>query len=162
MSNSVDSEKTKLAIDELMKTPEGQALADKIRNKLKDLNTQFKELSPEDREKFTKDFQEKFSETFQDVKESIKARMDQNPDYASAEEEREIPINNFRVAPEPNYFFFLIAFIIVLVIFGFFGYKLYKSIMEKELKKDKKSKKELKKEKKLNSPPASPRSKKEK
>jgi hypothetical protein len=33
--------------------------------------------------------------------------------------------------------------------------------MQNELKKDKKSKKELKKEKKINSPPASPRSKKE-
>ena len=50
----------------------------------------------------------------------------------------------------------------IILFLGFFGYKLYTSIMEKELKKDKKSKKELKKEKKLNSPPSSPRAKKEK
>lgn len=44
---------------------------------------------------------------------------------------------------------------------GFFGYKLYKSIMDKEIKKERKTRKQLKEEKKTQSPPASPRAKKE-
>jgi uncharacterized protein (UPF0305 family) len=121
MSDSppIDTQKAKSAIDELMKTAEGQALADKIRDKLKDLNVQFKGLSQDDKKKFVDEFKGKFSETFEDLKSSLKMRMvDDSSDFEAVEEAENIPIDDFRYSTSPNYTLFLIAFIIVLVVFG--------------------------------------------
>jgi hypothetical protein len=114
MSDPLATDKAKSAIDELMKSPEGQQLADKIRDKLKDLNVQFKGLSQDDKKKFVSEFQGKFSETFEELKESLKAKMD--PD--TGEQEEENPFDNMRHSSQPNYTLFLIASIILLLVLG--------------------------------------------
>lgn len=112
----IDSQKAKTVIEELMKTPEGRDLADKIRNKLIDLNTQFKNLSPDDKIKFADEFKVKFQETFEDLKDSLKAQLGSDLNGESDDfSDEQIPSN---YGPQPNYFLFLIAFILILLLFG--------------------------------------------
>ena len=121
MAGPIDHAKAKAAIDELMKTPEGQELAEKIRGKLKNLNMQFKGLSQDDKQKFVKEFQGKFTETFEELKDSLKSRLDPDAqDSLSAGENEDIPLSNLhnQYSPQPSYTLFLIAFIAILIIFG--------------------------------------------
>lgn len=111
----IDTQKAKTVIEELMKTPEGRDLADKIRNKLIDLNTQFKNLSPDDKQKFAEEFKGKFQETFEDLKDSLKAQLGSDLSDETDEFNEQIPSN---YGPQPNYFLFLIAFILILLLFG--------------------------------------------
>lgn len=112
----VDAQKARSAIDELMKTPEGQQLAEKIREKLKGLNEQFKGLSKDDRQKFADEFKGKFTETFEDLKDSLRSSIEGNKDDQS---DQELPNQNqFNYSPQQSYTLPLIASIIVLIIFG--------------------------------------------
>lgn len=100
------------AMDALMKTDEGRELASKIRGKLKDLSDQFKNLEGDDKEKFIDEFRDKFSESFNDLRDSIKMKAgegDFDEDYE--------PIHEGH-GPPPNYVMFLIAILIVILVFG--------------------------------------------
>lgn len=119
-----DAEKAKLAMKELMKTPEGREIANKIKSRLKDLDVAFQGLKNSDKAEFMKKFKGKFSETFDDLRESIKKNIidsgDVESDDPSFEEDENIPNNNFNVfqsSPQPNYLLFLVAFLIILLLF---------------------------------------------
>lgn len=171
------SSKLKGAMDELMKSEEGKALAEKIRTKLKELNDQYKDLTGDDKKNFKEQFGEKFKDLVGDLSETLKNTPDDG---------------TFQIRDDPgvqalagfyNYLPFLLAvsficlifgsFVIeflailfrnllilltILVLLGFFGRKLYRSIKEKEQKKERKPKKTPK----AGSPPGSPQSRKQK
>ena len=100
------------AMDELMKSEEGRQLADKLKGKLKELNDQFKGLSGDDKKKFAEEFRDKFTESFGDLKDSLKMKV--GDDFS---DDGSIPTQtNF--APQPNYVLFLVAIIIVVIVFG--------------------------------------------
>lgn len=108
-----DTQKAKTVFAELMKTSEGRELADKIREKLKDLNSQFKNLSPDDKRKFSNEFQGKFAETFNELKNVLKQKFE-------SEEKPDEFIEEFSENYEQNttYFVFIVAILIILMLFG--------------------------------------------
>lgn len=121
-----DAAKAKFAMQELMKTPEGRKIADKIKARLKDLDVAFQGLGEGDKQEFMKKFKGKFTETFDDLRESIKKNVIDN-EVPSIEEEQDflsdnaLPNDNtnpLRYTPQPNYWLFIVAFLIILFIIG--------------------------------------------
>jgi hypothetical protein len=116
------SNRIKESMKKMMETPEGKAMGEKIRNKLKELNDQFKGLSGENKKKFADEFKGKFMETFDDLKDSLKVKFEENSDdimnVESDEPESEKFSEPLNVVPQPNYALFLIALLIILVVIG--------------------------------------------
>lgn len=117
-----DAAKAKFAMQELMKTEEGRKIADKIKARLRDLDVAFQGLGENDKQEFMKKFKGKFSETFDDLRESIKKNVIDseapNDDFVGGDTLPNDNINPLRHTPQPNYGLFLVAFLIVLVVFG--------------------------------------------
>lgn len=108
----------KSAMDELMKTEEGKKLAEKLENKLKELSDKFQGLSGDEKKKFMGEFREKFSDSFGDIKDSLKMKVGENVnggDFKFQEEESgsTSPLNY-----QTNYLPFLIALLFIVLIFG--------------------------------------------
>lgn len=100
------------AMDELMKSEEGKALAEKIRGKLKELNDQYKDMSGEDK----KNFKEQFGKKFQDLVGDLTDTLKNSPDDGT-----------FQIRGDPavqasagfyNYLPFLLAVSFICLIFG--------------------------------------------
>lgn len=110
----------KEAMDELAKSEGGRELAEKLRSKLKQLNDQFKGLSGDDKSKFLDEFREKFSDSLGDLKDSLKMNIGGNVDgeFRIRDDENEPTQPPIEHLPQPNYMLFLLAIVIILVVFG--------------------------------------------
>lgn len=120
-----DPAKAKEAMDQLMKTPQGREIADKIKAKLRELDLQFQTLKDGDKKEFMKKFKGKFSESFDDIRESLRKNIIENEpeeDFMSGNDALPTPesteFNPLRSVAQPDYKLFLIAFIIILLVFG--------------------------------------------
>lgn len=120
-----DPAKAKEAMDQLMKTPQGREIAEKIKAKLRDLDVQFQTLQGEDKKEFMKKFKGKFADSFDDLRETLKKNiLDTEPEEDFVSGDSALPpfesteFNPLRSVAQPNYKLFVVAFIIVLLIFG--------------------------------------------
>lgn len=109
----VENSRMKEAMAELMKTEAGRELAEQLRSKLKAMNDQFKGLSDEDKKNFAGEFREKFADSFNDLKDSFKEKLGDG--FNGADQSAPPPS---RYTPEPNYYLFLIAIAVILIVFG--------------------------------------------
>lgn len=110
----------KNAMAELMKSEEGRKLADQLKTKLKDLNDQFKGLSGNEKEIFLKEFKTKFADSLGDLKDTLKMHVadDTNGDFKIRGDESQTSFTQNDYAPQPNYFLFLFAIVLVVLVFG--------------------------------------------
>lgn len=108
------------AMSELMKSEEGRVLAENLRSKLKELNDQFKGLSGEEKQAFLHDFRNKFSDSLGDLKDTLKIRAGEKVDGEfkfQDDDDSMPPFENY--VPLINYWPFLVAVLIILLIFGY-------------------------------------------
>lgn len=116
------SEKAKLALGDMMKTPEGRFLAEKVRTKLKDLNEQFKDLSQDDKIKFLKEFKDKFADSFDELKNNLKSQLENSKLESENDEFRlegdDDDSSSVPYSPQSNHILFLTAVIIILFVIG--------------------------------------------
>ncbi|CAD0206691.1 unnamed protein product [Chrysodeixis includens] len=114
-------------------TPEDEESVE-IRDKLRGVLAQFRDLTDEDKEKFTKQIKEGLVQKLGD-------RLKDNAMMANVEDA-------IRSAVMTKLYMVAAGIILLILIFVFFGYKLYKSIKEKEKKREEKKKaKQMKKKK---------------
>lgn len=111
--------RTANALDQLMKTPEGRELADQIRSKLKGLNEQFKGLSGVDKKQLVEEFKTKFADSLGDLKTNIKnnAGNDIGGTFKLRMESDDGENLVHSILP-PNSRLFLLALLIIIVLFG--------------------------------------------
>jgi hypothetical protein len=115
-----DASKAKLAMQELMKTPEGRVIAEKIKTKLRELDLQFDGLTDMDKKEFMKKFKGKFEETLDDLRDSIKKNvLDDSSDenFSSEPDFLNDQINSLQNSYEPNIWLF-VAIFVILIVFG--------------------------------------------
>lgn len=114
------SSRMKDAMDELAKSEGGRELADQLRSKLKELNDKFKGLTGDDKTKFLDEFREKFSDSLGDLKDALKINVGGNVDgeFRIRDEENESTQPPMGNSPQPNYMLFLLAIVIILLVFG--------------------------------------------
>lgn len=115
-----DAAKAKLAMGELMKTPEGREIAEKIKSRLRELDVQFQGLTDTDKKEFMSKFKGKFSETFDDLRESIKKNViDDDPNFndddLSGSFENSSPFQN---NPQPFNWLFIFALLVIVFVIG--------------------------------------------
>lgn len=103
-------------MDELMKSEEGQKLAEQLKTKLKDLNDQFRGLKGSEKELFLKEFKTKFADTLGDLKDTLKMQVGDEINTNFKSDDSAFPQHDF--APQPNYMLFLFAIVIVILVFG--------------------------------------------
>jgi hypothetical protein len=110
----------KSAMEQLMKTDEGKELADKLKVKLRELNEAFKDLKGDDKLKFLTDFKEKFSESIGDLKDTLSMKMGDEVDgeFKMREDDGGSPPPPSHYVAQPNYFLFLIAIVLVVLLFS--------------------------------------------
>ena len=115
--NEFTNSKVKNAMDEMMKSEEGRALAEQLRDKLKELNNQFKGLDGDEKKKFLSEFREKFSEKLGDLKDSLNINLgeSENGQFKFHNDEGSVPPP---VAYTPNYLTFIVAILLVVLLFG--------------------------------------------
>ena len=115
-----DASKAKLAMAELMKTPEGREIAEKIKAKLRELDVQFQGLKDSDKKEFMSKFKGKFTETFDDLRESIKQNVlgvEPSIDDDELGGNFENP-SQYQIAPQPFNWLFLAAVLFVIFVIG--------------------------------------------
>lgn len=111
------------AMSELMKTEDGRVLAENLRIKLKELNDQFKGLSGEEKLTFLHDFRNKFADSLGDLKDTLKIRTGERVDGEFKFQDGDGPMPPFENhAALTNFWPFLIAVLIILLIFGYMAY----------------------------------------
>jgi hypothetical protein len=118
-----DPAKTKEALDQLMKTEQGREIAEKVKAKLRELDLQFQTLNEGDKKEFVKNFQRKFTDSFDDLRESIRKNiLDPEEDLISGESalpaSESTEFNPLHSVSQPDYKLFIFAFILVVLVFG--------------------------------------------
>jgi hypothetical protein len=109
----------KSAMAQLMKSEEGRELASKLRVQLKKLNDQFTGLSGNEKKEFLNKFREKMGEHFGELKEGIKAKLGgEDGEFKLTDDEDSSIPQSIVYNPSPNYALFLVAFLVILAIFG--------------------------------------------
>lgn len=114
-----DASKAKLAMAELMKTPEGREIAEKIKTKLRELDVQFQGLTDIDKKEFMTKFKGKFTETFDDLRESIKKSvLDDEPSIDDDLGGNFENPSQFQIDPQPFNWLFIAAVLFVVFVIG--------------------------------------------
>lgn len=114
--DTFSSPRMKSALDELMKSEEGRELAENLRNKLKELNNQFKGLSDDEKKSFVEKFRDRFSDSLGELKDTISMKMGEKVDG----EFRIQGDGEAEAAVSSNYNFLPVlgAVLVLVVIFG--------------------------------------------
>lgn len=120
-----DPAQAKEAMAQLMKTPEGREIAEKIKAKLRSLDLQFQGLKEGDKKEFMKNFKTKFADSFEDLRDSLKKNLIDNDQEDGLSGDSGLPtssgsteFNPLRSVAQPDYRLFILAFLIVVVLFG--------------------------------------------
>lgn len=109
------SPRMKGAMDALMKSEEGREIAAKLREKLKALNDQFKDLTGDEKVTFLKEFKHKFADSLGDI---AGGNLGVGGDSDGA---FKIRGDEELLAPQTQFFYylpFILAFTFICLVFG--------------------------------------------
>lgn len=114
-----DASKAKLAMSELMKTPEGRQIAEKIKTRLRELDVQFQGLTDIDKKEFMSKFKGKFAETFDELRETIKdSVIGEEPSFEGEEGLNFENSSPFQNNSQPFNWLFIAAILIIVFVIG--------------------------------------------